>query len=123
PHPTKSGADPHLIAKTRQVNGRVYTVVGITAKGFTGTIAMLSPELYLPLGMYEAVANDFEGRGRPLALRDNHVLIVVGRLKDRTTLQAADASLALVADRLARAYPGENKDQSILAHSLSRNSV
>jgi predicted permease len=119
----KSGADPNLIGKTRQINGRVYTVVGIAAKGFTGTIAMLSPELYLPLGVYEAVANDFEGRGRPLALRDNHALIVVGRLKEGTTLQAANASLALLADRLAKAYPGENKDQTILVHSLSRNSI
>ena len=119
----KSGADPDLIGKTRQINGRVYTVVGIAAKGFTGTIAMLSPELYLPLGVYEAVANDFEGRGRPLALRDNHALIVVGRLKEGTTLQAANASLALLADRLAKAYPGENKDQTILVHSLSRNSI
>jgi hypothetical protein len=119
----KSGADPDILGKTRQINGRIYTVVGITPKGFTGTIAMLSPELYLPLGMHEAVENDFEGRGRPLALRDNNALIVVGRMKDGTSLQAANTSLSLVADRLAKAYPGENKDYTILAHQLSRNSI
>jgi len=119
----KSGADPDILGKTRQINGRIYTVVGITPKGFTGTIAMLSPELYLPLGMYEAVANDFEGRGRSLSLRDNHALIVAGRLKNGTSLESANASLSLVADRLAKAYPGENKDHTILVHPLSRNSV
>ena len=119
----KTGADPDLIGKTIQVNGRLYTVVGIAAKGFTGTIAMLSPELYLPLGMYDAVANDFEGRGHALSLRTSHVLIVVGRLKNGVTVEAANTSLALVGDRLARAYPDENKNQTIFAHALARNSV
>jgi hypothetical protein len=43
------------------VNGRIFTIVGIAADGFTGTTALISCELYLPLGMYEAVINDFEG--------------------------------------------------------------
>ena len=119
----KTGADPNVIGKPLQVNGRIYTIVGIAAQGFTGTTAMVSPELYLPLGMYESVANDFEGRGQPLGLRGNHVLIVVGRLKHGVTIEAANTALALVADRLAKAYPDENKNQTILAHALARNSV
>jgi predicted permease len=119
----KSGADPDLLGKTRQINGRIFTIVGITAKGFTGTNAMISPELYLPLGMYESVMNDFEGHGKRLGSRDNHVLIVLGRLREGMTQQSANASLAVVGDRMATAYPGENKDQTFMVHSLSRNSV
>jgi predicted permease len=119
----KTGADPDLLGKTLQINGRIYTVVGIAAKGFSGTMAMLSPDLYLPLGMYNSVANDFEGRGQSLGLRSSHVLIVAGRLKNGVTIEAANTSLALVADRLARGYPDENKNQTILAHALARNSV
>jgi predicted permease len=119
----KTGADPDLLGKTRQINGRIFTIVGITAKGFTGTNAMISPELYLPLGMYESMVNDFDGHGRQLASRDNHALIVIGRLRDGMTQQVANASLAVVADRMARAYPGENKDQTFLVHTLSRNSI
>ena len=119
----KTGADPALLGKTRQLNGRIFTVVGITAKGFTGTNAMISPELYLPMGMYESMKNDFDGHGKQLASRDNHALIVLGRLREGVTQQAADASLAVVADRMARTYPGENKDQTFIVHSLSRNSV
>jgi predicted permease len=122
-HWKKTGSDPELIGKKRKINGRSYTVVGITAKGFSGTTAMVTAEVYLPLGVYESVVNDFEGRVRPLVARDNHVLIVVGRLKNNVTQQAADSSLATVADRLARAYPGENKDQTFVVHTLSRNSV
>jgi predicted permease len=119
----KTGSDPDLLGKTRQINGRIFTIVGITAKGFTGTNAMISPEMYVPMGMYEAVVNDFDGHGRKLASRDNHALIVVGRLKEGMTQQAADASLAVVASRMASAYPGENKDQTFMVHTLSRSSI
>ena len=119
----KHGEDPDYLGKTRQINGRIFTVVGIAAKGFSGTTAMFSPELYLPMGVYESVINDFDGHGRPLAARDNHALIVIGRLKEGMTQQTANASLALVADRLAKAYPGENKDQTFIVHSLARNTV
>jgi len=122
-HWKKTGADPDLLGKTRQINGRIYTVVGITAKGFSGTTAMVTSEVYVPLGVYESVVNDFDGHVRPLAARDNHVLIAVGRLKEGMSQQTAGSSLALVADRLAKAYPGENKDQTFTVHSLSRNSV
>jgi len=119
----KTGADPDLLGKTRQINGRIFTVVGITAKGFTGTNAMISPELYLPMGMYESMMNDFDGHGRQLASRSNHALIVLGRLREGITQETANASLAVVADRMAKAYPGENKDQTFLVHTLSRSSV
>jgi predicted permease len=119
----KTGADPDLLGKTRQINGRIFTVVGITAKGFTGTHAMISPELYLPLGMYESMVNDFDGHGRQLASRNNDALIVIGRLREGITQQTANASLAVVADRMAKAYPGENKDQTFIVHTLSRSSV
>ena len=117
----KTGADPDLLGKTRQINGRIFTIVGITAKGFTGTNAMISPEMYVPMRWHESVVNDFDGHGRKLASRDNHALIVIGRLKEGMTQEAADASLAVVASRMASAYPGENKDQTFMVHTLSRS--
>jgi predicted permease len=119
----KNGADPHMLGKTLQINGRIYTVVGVTAEGFTGTTALISPELYLPLGVYELVVNDFEGRGRPLAARDNHALILVGRLRPGMTQKLADASLATVASQLAKAYPEEDKDQTFIVRPLFRLGV
>jgi predicted permease len=119
----KTGADPDLLGKTRQINGRIFTVVGIAAKGFTGTNAMISPELYMPMGMYESMVNDFDGHGKQLAARSNYALIVLGRLREGVTQKAADASLAVGADRMAKAYPGENKDQTFMVHTLSRNNI
>jgi predicted permease len=119
----KNGSDPDLIGKTRQINGKIVTIVGITAEGFTGTTALLSPELYLPLGMYESAVNDFDGHGRMLAARDNPALILIGRLRPGVTESSANASLQVVADRMAQAYPAENKDQVLSVHPLSRMSI
>ncbi|MBZ5608009.1 MAG: ABC transporter permease [Acidobacteriia bacterium] len=119
----KKGSDPQMLGRTLRVNGRVFTVVGIAPEGFTGTTAMISPDLYIPLGMYEAVINDFEGHGRPLGVRDHHALILVGRLKPGLSGAAADAQLALAASRLEQAYPAENKDQTFIARPLSRLSI
>lgn len=119
----KTGGDPNLIGKTIRINSRALTVVGITAEGFTGNTALYAPEFFMPLGLHDAVTNDFEGVGRKLASRDNHVLILVGRLRPDMNQQSADAQLAAVASRLEQAYPAENKDQTFIARPLSRLSI
>jgi predicted permease len=116
----KNGEDPQLVGKPVRINGHPFTIVGITPKGFTGTMVLLSPEIFVPLGANSIVMNDFAGVVRPLAARDNNVLIPVGRLKPGVTQQAADAALAVTASQLEKAYPLENKDQSLLVHPLSR---
>ncbi|SPF47601.1 Permease [Candidatus Sulfopaludibacter sp. SbA4] len=116
----KTGADPELLGKTLRVNGRIFNIVGVLPEGFTGTIALMSPELYFPLGMYEQVMNDFEGHVRPLAARKNEAIILVGRLRPGLTPETADPLLAAAASRLEQAYPGENKNQTFVARRLSR---
>jgi predicted permease len=117
---TKHGADPNLIGATRRLNGKDLTIVGITAEGFTGTTALISPEFYVPLGMYEAMVNDFDGHGRKLASRDNPALVLVGRMRPGVTAESAAPLLAPIAARMAQEYPAENKDQVLSAHALSR---
>ena len=114
---------PTSPARQLRINGRLCTVVGITPEGFTGTTALVSPELYLPLGMYEALNNDFEGHRRPLADRRNHALIVVGRLQPGLTQEAAGARLAATSAHMEQAFPGENKEQTLLVSPLSRLNV
>jgi len=106
-----------------RINGHLFTVVGITPKGFSGTTALVSPEMFVPLGAYNLVMNDFEGQVKPLAARDNSTLIVVGRLKAGVTQQAANASLAVVGSQMEKAFPAENKDQTLLVRPLSRMSI
>ena len=42
------------------INGHPFTIVGITPRGFTGTMQVFSAEVWLPLSNYDRVANDFE---------------------------------------------------------------
>jgi predicted permease len=112
-----------MLGRSLRLNGRMYTVVGITPEGFTGTTALISAELYVPLGAYDALVNDFEGHGHALALRDTHALIALARLHPGVTPAAADAQLAGVALAMQKAWPVENKDQTLLVRPLSRLSI
>ena len=119
----KTGSDPDLLGKTLRINSRILTVVGIAPEGFTGTTALISPEFFMPLSMYDAMINDFEAMGRGLAARDNHALILVGRLRGGVSEKAADPQLASLAAGMEKAYPSENKDQTFIVRPLSRMSI
>jgi predicted permease len=119
----KKGEDPQLVGKAVRINGHPFTIVGITPPGFTGTMVLVSPEIFVPLGANSIVMNDYDGVVRPLAARDNNVLILVGRFKPGVTPQSADASLGVTASQLEKAYPLENKDQSLMVHPLSRTGI
>jgi predicted permease len=119
----KNGEDPALVGKRVRINGHLFTIVGVTPRGFTGTTALVSPEMFVPLATYALVMNDFDGPAKPLAARDNHALIVLGRLKPGVGLTAADATLAVDASRMEKAYPAENKDQALVARRMARMGI
>jgi putative ABC transport system permease protein len=56
----KQGLSPAMLGSTITIDSRPFTVVGILPQGFTGTTQIFSPEIFLPLGVYDQVANDFE---------------------------------------------------------------
>ncbi len=110
-----------MLGQPLRLNGRVFTVIGIAAEGFTGTTALISAELYIPLGVYPSIVNDFENRGHAtLAARDNHALVAIARLRPGMTPAAVDAQLTGVAAAMQQAWPVENKDQALLVRPLSR---
>ena len=121
-HWKKAGGDPDVIGKTVRVNTKLLTVVGITAEGFSGTMALVSPELYLPLGMFETAMNDFEGASRPLADPTNHALFLVGRKKPGLNAQSTDAQLALTASQMSVGQSSTDA-QTFIARPLSRLSI
>ena len=60
----KHGLDPNVLGSQVFINGRAFTIVGITPKGFVGTMQILSPEVWLPMSVYDQVANDFRSENR-----------------------------------------------------------
>ena len=123
----KMGESESVLGSQIKVNAKSFTVVGIAPDGFSGTMALAAPELWLPLGVYDSTLNDFQkgdGRGATkLADRTHRNLILVGQLKPGLTIEAASAEAKLIGSRLASAYPAENKDQALALAPLSRLSV
>jgi hypothetical protein len=109
----RSGGDRGILGTSVTLNGHPFTVIGVAPEGFTGTTALFSPDMWVPLGAADLVANDFtERRGRRLDDRGNHLLMVFGRLKPDLAPAAAAARLDPLARRLAEAHPAENKGRT-----------
>jgi predicted permease len=120
----KHGLDPNVLGSQVFINGRAFTIVGIAPKGFVGTMQILSPEVWLPMSVYDQVANDFRSENRTtIDDRKGTQLRIMGRLKPRLTANAVKPELAGLAANLEKAYPIEQKDQTFMAERVSRNTV
>jgi predicted permease len=115
---------PDFVGSTIRINADDFTVVGVLPERFTGTMAVVAPEFYLPLGMFDVVVNDiFKNRGTGLGDRGHATLILAGRLRPELELAAANARLETVSKELEQAYPAENRDQRLTASRLPRMST
>ena len=107
---TQFSGERDVIGRTIQLNGRPFTVIGVTAPGFTGyTIA--SESLWVPLTAYPD-GDDL----RRLARRGSQWLMGIGRLKNGVTIAQARAEMARIGRDLERAFPDDNA-----RHGLPRN--
>jgi predicted permease len=113
-----------LLGQTIKLNSVDFTVVGVVPRGFTGTMALVAPELWLPLGVYDSVVNDiFKNKGTGLGDRSNHSLVLAGHLKEGVTTSMATERLDALSKRLEQAYPAENKNQTLTINPLPRMST
>jgi len=75
----------------------------------------------LPLGSYDAVANDFDSDNRTaLGDRSGTQLMIIARLKPGLTRAAAEPALKTLAANLEKAFPVEQKDQTFITTPVSR---
>jgi predicted permease len=102
PHVTweRLGADPHIIGKNLRIDQEPYTVVGVLAPGAPDRMQI---EFLVPLSFKPEQIN-----------RDNHPLLVIGRLKPGVSIAEAQADLQVIAAHLAKEYPATN--QNLGAH-------
>jgi predicted permease len=116
--------DPSVLSSQLFINGRAFTIVGIAPKGFVGTMQILSPEVWLPMSVYDQVANDFGSEIKTtIDDRNGTQLRIMGRFKSGMTAAAAKPALEGLATNLEKAYPVEQKNQTFLTAPVSRNSV
>jgi predicted permease len=120
----KHDLDPSVLGSQVFINGCSFTIVGIAPNGFVGTMQVLSPEVWLPISVYDQVANDFESENETtIDDRKGTQLRIMGRLKPGITAAAARPALEALAANLEKAYPVEQKDQTFIADRVPRNTV
>jgi len=119
-----AGFSPAFIGSTVRVNGTPFTVVGVTPRGFAGTMSIVSPQWWFPLGSYDSIVGEmFKERETGLTDRGNYAVITAGILKPGTSRTAAGQALDRFARRLDTEYPGTDHDQTFLLGSVPRMSV
>jgi predicted permease len=92
-------ADPAVVGKTLTLNGKPYTIVGVTDRSFRALKLGLPFEFWLPVTASSDLATS--GRG-------NRGIELIGRLKPGVTVEQAQTQLTTIAARLAQAYPETN---------------
>jgi len=100
------GSNPQVLGQTVRLNGRPFTVVGVTAKGFRGTEVEAFCELWVPLAMYNQA---IPGVLASLKGWSFNWLDVVGRLRPAARLEQARTELRLLARQLELARPKEHQ--------------
>ena len=110
----KQDLDPRVIGSRLLINGRSFTIVGITPKQFTGTMQILSPEVWLPMSVYDQVANNFEPQNKTaIGDRTGTQLRIIGRLKPGMTAAAAKPALEGLASQFGKSVPGRAKGPNV----------
>lgn len=118
------GADPDILGKTIRIGGRPHTIVGVAPREFTGAMATLSPQVWLPLGTRDILRRELASDPTAgLADRNQHTLLVVGQLKPGVTRARAESELRGLASQLEAAFPAANKHQTIEVHPLPRLTI
>src|SRR6476620_9109673 len=121
---TRRDRDNSILGSQILINGRSYTIVGVLPKTFTGTLAVLSPEVWLPLSAMEFIAsNPTNDPSQNVANRASQQLLIMARLKPGVTTSNAEAALKTLATNLERAFPVEQKEQTFVTAPLSRFSI
>ena len=116
-----TGFSPSFIGSTIRANGTAFTVVGVTPRGFAGTMSLVSPQWWFPLGSYDSIVSEiFKQRATGLTDRGNYAVNLVGMLKPGTTRAAAEQALDAFAKRLDAEYPGTDHDQTFVLAGLPR---
>jgi predicted permease len=111
----RAGLDPSVLGRTFTLAGQPFTMVGIAPEGFTGTMALFSPEFWLPLRALDST----EAGTAP---DDGGSLQVIARLQPGVTREEAASSLAPAAALIVNAAR-DTRRRAIAVQPVSRLSA
>jgi putative ABC transport system permease protein len=101
---------PDILNRQIEIDKVPHTVVGVASEemGFLDDFA----KVYVPIDRKSLEIN-----------RDNHHIVVFGRLKDQVTLAQAQSQMDQIARQLGKEYPGTNSSKGIHVGSLHERLV
>src|SRR5436853_3144620 len=97
------GSDPSVIGSIYSVDGKPFTVVGITPPGFFGgALRNTAPDFFLPLNTEPYVQVDAD-----LNKYDTHWLDLIGRIQPGVTPASVEAHMRVALQQWLRSHWGE----------------
>jgi predicted permease len=104
------GDDASILGKQVEIDGYPVTIIGVAPKGFRGLLGVaVDVQAYLPINMLTIDPS----QGSWVNDRAERSLYIMGRLRPGTRVDQAQASLDVIAERLAQQYPEEWRGASI----------
>jgi predicted permease len=104
---TRFAGDPAILGKQLTLNGKKYTVVGITPRDFT--LSDVDTQLWTPITFAPAQRTNYGA----------HFLFVSAMLKPGVTIAQAQRDLERVTEGIRRRLPGEMKDRGVTVQSFN----
>jgi hypothetical protein len=89
------GSDPSVLGRDLQVNNHSYTIIGVAARGFSGTDVGSPTDIWLPMMMQAQVGRNFLTDAR------TNWLEMIGRLTSDRSAESAGAELTALLQRRA----------------------
>lgn len=83
------GGRMDVLNQPLRVNGQMFTIVGVTPKGFTGLTLGNEPDVFVPMSLKAVVTPGWDGRER----WDDFWIYAFGRLKPGTTMVQAESAM------------------------------
>jgi macrolide transport system ATP-binding/permease protein len=114
------GADPSVLGRAIRLNDHPFTIVGVTAPGFRGSMVGLALDVFVPLMMHAQVFS-YDVRGDLLTQPNTFWLIAQGRLKSGLTIASAQPAMDVLGAQTLQLYPADDMAQRAILIPLWRS--
>lgn len=102
---SRFGGDAAVLGRVVKLNGLSFTIVGVAPPEFTGTLAGIVAEIFVPITTSPELSRNEGVPVDPLQSRFLTWVNVLGRLKPGVTLSQAQLAMQSLNQELARLYP------------------
>ncbi|MGA9770513.1 MAG: ABC transporter permease [Blastocatellia bacterium] len=104
-------SDSNALGQTINLNGHDFTVLGVAARDFKGTLTGASFDVWVPMAMQRQIIPRMSAG--ILSDRAAGWISLFGRLKPGTSPEQAQAELRTIASQLESSYPATNEGRSL----------